>query len=209
MTTMLAFTPEQACRVAGLSRRQLSYWDATGFFRPRFVEQTRRRFGKMYSFKDVVGLRTIGKLRDRLPLQELRRIGAWLHQRYDEPWSTLRFFVVGRTVVFEDPTGFRGVAGSDQKVLPISLGEMERESVEASRTLLERTPEQLGRIVRNRYVQHNAWVIDGTRIPTSAIWDFHLDGADVAGIQQEYPRLTRLDIERALEFERGRHEKAG
>jgi uncharacterized protein (DUF433 family) len=209
MTTMLAFTPEQACRVAGLSRRQLSYWDATGFFRPRFVEQTRRRFGKMYSFKDVVGLRTIGTLRDRLPLQELRRIGAWLHERYDEPWSTLRFFIVGRTVVFEDPGGVRGVAGSAQQVLPISLGEMERESEEATRSLLERTPDQLGRIVRNRYVQHNAWVIDGTRIPTSAIWDFHRAGADVAGIQREYPRLTKLDIERALEFERERQAKAG
>ena len=209
MGAILAYTPEQVCRVTGLSRRQLRYWDETGFFRPRYAGEG-RRFGRMYSFKDVVGLKTIAKLRDRLPLQELRRIGVWLHERYAEPWTNLQFFVVGRQVVFEDPEGRRGLAGSGQAVLPILLGDVERETEAAAADLLSRRPDQIGHIVRNRYVQHNAWVIDGTRIPTSAVWDFQTAGFSVEQIQREYPRLTVADVLSAIAFEQGQcQERAG
>jgi uncharacterized protein (DUF433 family) len=163
----------------------------------------------MYSFKDVVGLRTIARLRDRLPLQELRRIGAWLGERYDEPWATLKFFVVGRKVIFEDPDGQRGLAGSAQSVLPIALCEIEAEAEQAARALLKRSEDQIGRIVRNRYVQHNAWVVDGTRIPTAAVWDFHRAGYSAGAIRREYPRLTAADVKAAIAFERQRALKAG
>ena len=200
MNALLAYTPDQVCRVTGLTRRQLAYWDDTGFFRPRFAAEG-RRFSRMYGFRDVVGLRTIAKLRTRLPLQELRRIGAWLNERYEEPWSSLRFFVVGRSVVFEDTDSLRGLAGSDQTVLDIRLEEVEHEADVAARRLTERTNEQVGRIVRNRYIQHNAWLIDGTRIPTSAIWNFHEAGYDALAIVSEYPRLTTKDVRAAIEFE--------
>lgn len=208
MATLLAFTPDQASRVTGLSRRQLHYWDETGFFRPRHTEDW-RRFGRMYSFKDVVGLRTIAKLRDRLPLQELRKIGSWLSARYEEPWADLKFFVIAKQVVFEEPSGRRGVAGSSQSVLPIRLAEIERETDEAADQLLVRTGEQFGRVTRNRYVQHNAWILDGTRIPISAILDFHNAGFEPTEILKEYPRLTLGDINAAIEFEQERAAKAG
>ena len=203
MSTIVAFTPDQVCRVTSLSRRQLRYWDDTGFFTPGFAAD-RRRFARMYSFRDVVGLRTIATLRHELPLQELRRIGAWLHERYEEPWANLQFFVVGRRVVFEDAKGFRGVAGSHQMALRISLSDVERETEIAANGLLHREGSQVGNIVRNRYVQYNAWVLDGTRIPTLAIWDFHLAGFDVQSICREYPRLTEVDVCSAIEFERQR-----
>ncbi|MBI2766703.1 MAG: DUF433 domain-containing protein [Chloroflexi bacterium] len=204
MSDLFAYTPDQVSRVTGLTRRQLSYWDKTGFFSPHFTGANRPCFRQMYSFEDVVGLRTVANLRHRLPLQELRRIGAWLHERYEEPWATLRFFVVGRQVVFEDPIGHRAVAGSDQVVLPVRLVEVEREVSDAAEALLVREPGQVAHITRNRFVQHNAWVLDGTRIPTSAVWDFHQAGYDRASIQKEYPRLTLADVEAAIEFERRR-----
>ncbi|MGH2633106.1 MAG: DUF433 domain-containing protein [Tepidiformaceae bacterium] len=208
MAALLAFTPDQVCRVTSLSRRQLRYWDATDFFRPRYSGD-RRRFARMYAFKDVVGLKTIAKLRDRLPLQELRRIGLWLKERYDEPWSDLRFFVIGRQVLFEDGAGYRGVAGRPQGVLSIHLAEIAEETEQASANLLQRGPDQIGHIVRNRYVQHNAWIVDGTRIPTRAIWDFHDAGFSMADILREYPRLTSADVAAAVTFELKRCAKAG
>ncbi|HXU25360.1 MAG TPA: DUF433 domain-containing protein [Tepidiformaceae bacterium] len=208
MAALLAFTPDQVCRVTSLSRRQLRYWDATDFFRPRYSEG-RARFARMYAFKDVVGLKTIAKLRDRLSLQELRRIGLWLNERYEQPWSELRFFIVGRQVVFEDQSGHRGLAGSPQGVLPIRLAEIEEETELAAATLLHRAPGQIGHIVRNRYVQHNAWIVDGTRIPTRAIWDFHEAGFSAADILREYPRLTGADVAAALRFEQQRCAKVG
>jgi DNA-binding transcriptional MerR regulator len=85
--------------LTGLSARQLRYWDETEFFSPALLDEYKRRaFGRIYSFRDVVGLRTIAILRNlhRIPLQELRRVGAWLKDNHDEPWSRLRFALEGR-----------------------------------------------------------------------------------------------------------------
>jgi uncharacterized protein (DUF433 family) len=209
VTSLLAFTPDQVSRVTGLSRRQLAYWEQTGFFAPAYIDSSRPRFGRMYSFKDVVGLKTVARLRDRLPLQELRRIGAWLHERYDEPWNALTFYVAGQSVVFEAPSGDRRVAGSGQMVLPIHLAEVERDVTNATDELRRRDSRQVGRIVRNRFVQHNTWVIDGTRIPTRAIWEFAEAGCTAEEIRAEYPGLEPDDISAAIDFERRARAKAG
>src|SRR5438105_15922023 len=107
MSEIVAFTAEHVCRLTGLSRRQLRYWDTTGFFSPTDVPSTGGRiFARIYSFRDVVGLRAIAILRNshHVPLQELRRVGAWLKQHHDSPWSGLRLGLSNRKVAFVHPT---------------------------------------------------------------------------------------------------------
>jgi len=212
MTQLLAFTADHVCRLTGLSGRQLRYWDATEFFSPTLVAGHRRRaFGRIYSFRDVVGLRAIAILRNehRIPLQELRRVGEWLHRHHEMLWSSLRFALLARKrVVFYEPE--TGVAteprGKGQVVLEITLEPIANEMENAAGRLRDRTPEQFGQLARNRYVVHNAWVVAGTRIPTSAIWNFHRAGYSFDAIIREYPRLTMADVERAINFES--HRKA-
>jgi uncharacterized protein (DUF433 family) len=213
VTAIVAFTSEHICRLTGLSNRQLTYWDDTGFFSPAVVDGHRRRaFGHLYSFRDLVGLRTIAILRKqyRIALQELRRVGEWLRAHHEAPWSTLRFALAGRKVVFFDPES--GVAteprGKGQAVLDIALEPIANEMSQAADRLRDREPEQIGRIVRNRFVVHNAWTIAGTRVPTTAIWNFHRAGYETAAIVKEYPRLTAADVEAAVEFEAKRQRKA-
>src|SRR5947209_8547317 len=93
MAELLAFTTEHVCRLTGLSVGQVRYWDKTEFFSPTLVDGVRRAFSRIYSFRDVVGLRTIAMLRNKhhVPLQQLRRIGEWLHRHHETPWSSLRF----------------------------------------------------------------------------------------------------------------------
>lgn len=209
MAELLAFTADHVCRLTGLSARQLRYWDATEFFSPALVDGHRRRaFGRIYSFRDVVGLRTIAILRNqhRVPLQELRRVGAWLHQHHDAPWSSLRFALLGRRVVFIEPES--GIAveprGKGQTVLSIALEVIANEMRGAAEQLRERSADQVGQLARNRYVVHNAWVVAGTRIPTSAIWNFHQAGYDANAIIKEYPRLAPEDVRKAIDFEASR-----
>jgi uncharacterized protein (DUF433 family) len=213
MGELLAFTADHVCRLTGLSARQLRYWDDTEFFSPTLLDDHgRRAFGRIYSFRDVVGLRTIALLRNqhKVPLQELRRVGAWLRREHSTPWAGLRFALKGRTVVFVDPSS--GVAieprGEGQSVLSIALEPIANEMSEAAARLRERRSEQLGRIVRNRYVVHNAWVVDGTRIPTEAVWNFHCAGFSTEAIIREYPRLMPEDVRAAIEFEAPRHQAA-
>lgn len=213
MAELVAFTAEHVCRLTGLSARQVRYWDQTEFFSPTMVDgHGKRAFGRIYSFRDLVGLRTIAILRNqhKIPLQGLRHVGKWLRQHHDTPWSSLRFGLAGSKVVFFDPK--TGVAtepwGKGQQVLDIALEPIANEMREAAARLRDRQSDQIGQIVRNRFIVHNAWTLAGTRIPTQAIWNFHQAGYDTAAILKEYPRLTAKDIEAAIEFETGRQRKA-
>jgi uncharacterized protein (DUF433 family) len=214
MPELLGFSAEQVCRLTGLSLRQLSYWDATGFFSPEYGDPNRRQpYSRVYSFRDLVGLRVLAQLRRQyaVALQELRAVAAWLADQGSTPWATLRLYVIGRRVAFDDPrTGARLAARPPgQMVLPIHLAEIAAEVQHDIDQMRQRRPEDIGQITRHRYVVHNAPVLAGTRIPTSAIWAFHVEGYDPAAIIREYPRLTPADIEAAIAYEeQRRHQQA-
>ena len=209
MTEFLGFTLEQAASLSGLTVRQVRYWDETGFFRPSYRDERERPFGRVYSFQDVVGLRTLAVLRrtHHIPLQSLRKVGTWLDEHYDAPWSELRVFVAGRDVYFHDPDLDVHRAGlrPNQTVIPVDLAEVARSTQADAERLRQRTPEEIGRVEQHRYVSHNAPVLAGTQVRTEAIWNFHEAGYHVDAILAEYPRLTPDDVVAAIDFERRRH----
>jgi len=63
-TTEMMALHGRACVPADRAVEQtVGYWDDTGFFSPTLIDEHRRRaFGRIYSFRDVVGLRTIALL---------------------------------------------------------------------------------------------------------------------------------------------------
>ena len=88
MPALMAFTVEHAARVTGVSERRIRYWDKTGVLVPSLASGNRRSpFSRIYAFRDPVGLRTLGELRDRcgFSLQKLRIVGEWLVSHYDAP----------------------------------------------------------------------------------------------------------------------------
>lgn len=209
MPPLLACTAEHVRRLTGSTDRQLRYWDTTGFFAPSYADVCRRRpFGRIYSFRDVVGLRTLAILRNRhkVPLQELRTVAKSLSED-EAPWASRRFFVAGRHVYFEHPETHALVAArpASQTVLPIAMHEIIRATEEDVAKLQERPAKEIGRVVRNRFVLHNAPVLAGTRVPTRAIWGFHAAGYDTDAILREYPGLQPADVEAAIAFEREHH----
>lgn len=209
MTEILAFSADHASVLTGLSKRQLGYWDETGFFSPQFAEPNRRQvFSRIYSFRDVVGLRTIGLLRNthKVPLQELRKVGAWLKREYRDPWASLKFYVAAKRVYFDDPsTGTRrGARPFEQAVLPFDMQEIAQEVSKEADRLRERQSTDVGKIVRNRYLVHNAPVVAGTRIPTSAVRNLRDAGYSTRAIIREFPRLKSRDVEAALKYEKKR-----
>ena len=126
------FTASQVCRMTGLSRAQLSYWNKTAFFVPRCARAASGRpRGRLYSRRDVAGLRTIAILRNehKVPLQQLRRMSAQLAQLEDAPWASLQFYLAGRGVVIENPaTGKLEATGPGaQGVLELGLAPIPRE----------------------------------------------------------------------------------
>ncbi len=199
-----AFTTETVARLTGLSRRQLAYWDKTGFFSPTHLDRDRPGgpHSRIYSFRDLVGLRTIALLRSHgVTLQELRKVGAWLHQYESEPWSRLRFATSGGKVYVREPQTGAMVRASKPAGQAVISWELETIANDTARALSERTDDQIGEIEHRRSVLNNAAVIAGTRIPTSMIFDFHAAGYSTAQILDEYPQLRPADIRAAVEFE--------
>jgi len=97
--------------------------------------------------------------------------------------------------------------GPHQVAMEVALEEVARDVSREASSLTERKPSDLGRVVRNRYVMHNAPVVSGTRVPTIAIWNFQQAGYSTEQILNEYPRLTPVDVDKAISFERGRNRK--
>jgi uncharacterized protein (DUF433 family) len=202
-----AFSLEQASKLSGTTERQLEYWDETGFFEPEYATENRHRpYSRVYSYRDIVGLRTLGVLRNdhNIPLQTLRVVNDWLKSNYATPWSELRFWVANKQVLFEDPDSSILYAGKPpvKSAMAIQLQEVARETDKVIERLRERPPSTIGKIGRNRHVQRNAYVIEGTRIPTWAVWNLHREGFDVASIITEYPSLTPEDVKAAIDHER-------
>lgn len=204
MTEILGFTADHVTRLTGLAKGRLAYWDKTGFFSPAYTTGG-RTFSRIYTFRDVVGLRAIAvlRLKHKLPLQELRRVGEWLHERFEEPWSSLRLGVAGRKVVFFDPVAGQPTeaAGEGQRVMEVMcLEEIATEMGRAAESLKDRS-DKIGKVERHRQVASSSWVVAGTRVRTEAIWHFHEAGYDTAAILSEYPQLRPEDVKAAIDHE--------
>lgn len=210
MTRILAFTGQQVGRLTGLSQRVLLYWERTGVYTASYVDDRPRvPYRRIYTFRDVVSLRTLALLRRQhgIKLDDLRRTGSFLRDAYPDradPWAELRFGVLNRRVVFRNPETGEWLTATPpgQAILPIDVEQIARATEREAASFTERRPEDVGIVVRHRYVLGNAWRLAGTRIPTSAVWNFHEDGADVSTIQRAYPDLGEADIVAAIAHER-------
>lgn len=204
MANVLALSREQVSKLTGLSRRQLSYWDRTGFFAPTFgYAQGSGPYSRVYSFKDVVGLRTLARMRrdHEIPLQHLRAVGRVLLERYSEPWSELAFYIVGRQVFFRASEASAAANASGQSVFEFALERVAEEIQAEIDELSRRKEEDFGKVVKIRQVAESRPVIAGTRTPTSALWSFHEAGFSIAEIVGEYPDLTERDVAAAIAYE--------
>jgi uncharacterized protein (DUF433 family) len=195
-----AFTVDQVSKLTHLTTRQLSYWDELGFFKPQYAAEDRRTpYSRIYSFKDVVGLRTLGLLKNKYKcsLPHLREVAAKLEQYSETPWADLTLYVLNRKVNFNEPKTGKvvGVIEGQYALLPIS-SVMEDVTKDADK-LRERPTEQVGKIEQHKYVSHKALVISGTRIRVSTILHFVEAGYSTAAILKEFPSLKEADIEAA------------
>ena len=191
-----SLTADQVCRLTGLSTSRLRYWNRTGFFQPGADPSVRGPYGKFYSFRDVVGLRTLAVLRGKASLQSLRKIGAWLQEHVDHPWSSLRFYTAGPDVLVDMGAGpVLLVEGGALRAFDIGLCEVIGDMRGAVEGMRHRRPEQIGQISKHRYTAHNQPIVAGTRIPIAAVWAFHQAGYSPEAIVEQYPRLQVADVE--------------
>jgi uncharacterized protein (DUF433 family) len=207
MTRVDFFSAEQASQRTGLSRQQLAAWDRGGLLHPHWRRED-DGYPHAYSFRDLVVLRTLAILRQeyRVPPGELRRVAEWLNAHQASPWTDLRLTVQGRQVQLEngDVSSALSEAPRNGHGTRLDLDAIARDTEAIVEAAQRRQPDELGKVVRRRGVMGNVPILAGTRIPTSAVWNFHEDGYTAEQIIYEYPSLTSKDIEAAIAFEQQR-----
>lgn len=197
-TVIAALTAEQVENLTGLSSAQLRDWDRTGFFAPSYPTENRRSpYSRVYSFEDVVVLRTLALLRrqERIPMAHSREVARALSQHSDRPWSKLTLYVLNREVHFENPTtGKVEGATSGQQAIPIKLSSIVEDMRAKAECLKHRDVDEVGKTVRHRYIAHNSPVIASTRIPVASVRSLIDAGFKIDEIVEEYPTLRREDV---------------
>jgi DNA-binding transcriptional MerR regulator len=118
---------------AGLSVRQLQYWDRTGLLAARSREKRRKR---LYGFEDILRLRIIAHLvHSGLPVQKVRAAIRNIEKAssvVDRKWQSLRIVTDGTSVFVVD--GDRALdAIRNQLVSLVLIGDLEKEARQACR----------------------------------------------------------------------------
>ena len=208
---LIAFTSDAVSRLTGLSIRQIHYWDRTGFFAPEFADPNRRRpHGRVYSFVDLVGLRTISKLLDEhVTWPDLKRVRSLFRSKSNVEWAKRTFYLIEGKVYFTHEEALVAARPLGQSADPIilELGPIVDDLQRQVEALSVRTSDEIGHVTRDRLIMNGKDVIAGTRIPTSTIDWFYRNGYSLAEIKKEFPRLTHADLQAAIDHEAKRRQR--
>lgn len=90
------FSAPQACKLVGLSYRQIDYWARTGLLRPSLLDGKGSGRRRRYSYRDLVQLKVIRRLLDAgIGLVKIRRAVPFLDAQLGEDLASASLVVNG------------------------------------------------------------------------------------------------------------------
>lgn len=208
MPRLLAYEPKHVSRLTGIPAGTLKAWADDGLYVPQSVlVDNRGGQWHVYSFDELVEIHALWWLhtRGQVAIETLRLVSAAMRDTSAARWSQLCVGPAGVRIKTSTPGGQLVIAeiassGGEAEAC-VARDDLVREAERQSARLLERTPDQLGRIEPLGGEPGRRPVLAGTRIPTVAVWEFHEAGYTTAGIIEQYPRLTEDDVAIAIAFE--------
>lgn len=196
----MAYGTRMAAALTGATPRQLRYWRTEPVaFSPEVSTEP-----PVYSFRDLVALRSFVYLRRRVSLQRIR--GALRNLRdlgNLEHLSTYTLFVQGKSVVVVDAEGLRGLdlidrpgqrvlflAALDAVMKPFPVGETEVPDLRRPRDEIAIHPQ----------VHRGHPVVQGTRVAYDLVAGMVRDGVPPEAIQDYYPGVSARAARDAVAF---------
>ncbi len=124
------FSASAARRIVAITQRQLDYWDERGVVSPSIRKAEGKGSERAYSFKDLVKLSVVKRLRDAgVSLAKIRSAIKILRKRRGgDPLADLCLITDGKTVhvLTDDPRSLEDVLKKGQLVfMVIAAGEIE------------------------------------------------------------------------------------
>jgi DNA-binding transcriptional MerR regulator len=111
MTRNTGFSADATRRIAGISYRQLDYWDKTALVRPSIQHARGRGSRRVYAFEDLVELRVVARLLDAgIFLPSVRKVVRYLREHFADvvrPLARLTLVPEGKSVLVRTTDGKR------------------------------------------------------------------------------------------------------
>lgn len=200
----MAYPTDIAATLSGATPRQLAYWrrpkDGVALLRPEIRESGRL----LYSFRDLVALRTFVYMREQLPLQRIRKaVNGLRNLGNTDHLSTYELVVAGDSVVWRSPDDSytdlveQPGAGRIAAVMRDVWGPFTNLQGAEVVDLLHPRPH----ISVDPEVQGGYPVIKGTRIEFDLIASLVEDGVRPEQIKDFYPSVSADAARDALSFE--------
>ncbi|MDR2703440.1 MAG: MerR family transcriptional regulator [Cellulomonadaceae bacterium] len=125
----MGFRGLTACRVAGISYRQLDYWARTGLVEPSIKTASGSGTHRLYSFRDILVLKVVKRLLDTgVSLQQIRTAAKHLHERGVEDLAGVTLMSDGQSVYeFTSDDEVIDLVQQAQGVFGIAIGSVWRE----------------------------------------------------------------------------------
>jgi DNA-binding transcriptional MerR regulator len=105
------FSAEATRRIAGISYRQLDYWDKTGLVRPSVQHARGKGSRRVYAFEDLVELRVVARLLGAgISLPAVRKAARYLREHFADvvrPLARLTLLPDGKRVLIRMTDGKR------------------------------------------------------------------------------------------------------
>lgn len=174
---MDGYTSRVVSAIAGVTPRQLHHWDTTGFVKPSVAEARGYGSARLYSFVDLVQLKTAKTLRDGgISLQKLRKVVAYLRAQLPgikEPFAELALLTDGETVfvLTDDPEVMVDTLRGGQLVFSIAIGEFigelqgEIKRFASKRTVPVRVDDFEYQVVLDPDLEEGGYVVECPSIP--------------------------------------------
>jgi DNA-binding transcriptional MerR regulator len=92
----MGYRGPQACKIVGITYRQLDYWTRTGLVEPSLQPAHGSGTQRLYSFNDLLQLKVIKNLTDAgASLQKVRQAIDYVQNHLDEDWSKVTIVANG------------------------------------------------------------------------------------------------------------------
>ena len=124
------FNTDMVCKLTGLTKRQIDYWDRIHFIKPSIREASGYGSIRLYSFTDLVQLKVASTLKDKgLSVQKIRKSINYLKKTFPEvekPLAEMKLITDGETifVLTEKKQVILDTLSKGQIVMSIAIGEI-------------------------------------------------------------------------------------
>jgi len=139
------YSGKRAADIVGITYRQLDYWARTNLVRPSAVDATGSGSRRQYTYRDLLELKIVKKLRDAgIDLVNVRDVFAYLRDHVDSDITAAHLVINGDSVVLCHGDELVDVLRGGQGVLNILPLAGVRDEVDATIVDLRKVAPEVG-----------------------------------------------------------------